>query len=379
MGAHSADLDDLVQHIHASALTDSGWESIGDTLRRALSADSALLLRVGTKDNPEPWTRLIGFNPESIAPYASHWARQDLWYRGAIERQRVAVGMVSLDDQLIDRREFRASAFFNEFLRDFDTDRMINVCLIGPAQEAGYGAGALSFYRGVGKDPFSEEDAGLLSRVAPHLTIAAQNYWSARSCGVLQAAYPQALNAVGSALFVVQGNGRLIFANAAGEMLCRERKWVQLSNQHIIAAKNLRQPKALSDAIRRLRTGLGFTMVVTDELTNAQAVVSAAPISPDSNVTFRSHRAAFVWVTPVVPDRSAARAVARLFALTPAEEKLLGQLLQGEGLNEAAAALRISTHTARTQLKSVFRKTGYRSQVQLVVFASRLSGIRTAT
>jgi len=55
------------------------------------------------------------------------------------------------------------------------------------------------------------------------------------------------------------------------------------------------------------------------------------------------------------------------FGLTPSEARLALHLVTGETLRSAAAELHISYETARTQLKSIFSKTGTCRQAELVV------------
>jgi DNA-binding CsgD family transcriptional regulator len=56
----------------------------------------------------------------------------------------------------------------------------------------------------------------------------------------------------------------------------------------------------------------------------------------------------------------------QLYDLTAAEAELAASLARGLSLEEAAARRGISYETARTQLKSLFQKTGCRKQSQLV-------------
>jgi DNA-binding CsgD family transcriptional regulator len=60
----------------------------------------------------------------------------------------------------------------------------------------------------------------------------------------------------------------------------------------------------------------------------------------------------------------------QVLGLTPAEARLLACICQGHGLPDAAQTLQISIHTARSQLKSVFAKTGTGRQSELVALAS---------
>ena len=58
--------------------------------------------------------------------------------------------------------------------------------------------------------------------------------------------------------------------------------------------------------------------------------------------------------------------IAACLGLTPAEARLASHLAGGTSLEEASESLGVSIHTARTQLKAVFAKTGTRRQGELV-------------
>lgn len=64
--------------------------------------------------------------------------------------------------------------------------------------------------------------------------------------------------------------------------------------------------------------------------------------------------------------------------LTAAEGRLAAKLAQGLALNDAASELGVSSHTARTQLKSIFGKTGARRQSELVGMLTELAAIAPA-
>jgi DNA-binding CsgD family transcriptional regulator len=61
------------------------------------------------------------------------------------------------------------------------------------------------------------------------------------------------------------------------------------------------------------------------------------------------------------------RALISLYGLTKSEATLSTKLIQGKSIEEAAAELFISAHTARTHLKRVFMKTDTHRQPELVV------------
>ena len=61
------------------------------------------------------------------------------------------------------------------------------------------------------------------------------------------------------------------------------------------------------------------------------------------------------------------RALISLYGLTRSEAALTTKLIQGQSVEEAAAGLFISPHTARTHLKRIFMKTDTHRQPELVV------------
>ena len=61
------------------------------------------------------------------------------------------------------------------------------------------------------------------------------------------------------------------------------------------------------------------------------------------------------------------RALTSLYGLTRSEATLTRKLIQGKSIEEAAAELFVSAHTARTHLKRIFMKTDTHRQPELVV------------
>jgi DNA-binding CsgD family transcriptional regulator len=59
--------------------------------------------------------------------------------------------------------------------------------------------------------------------------------------------------------------------------------------------------------------------------------------------------------------------VAVLYGLTPAEGRLAAKLAELRSTEQAADDLSISLHTVRSQLKSIFAKTGAQTQAELLM------------
>lgn len=76
-----------------------------------------------------------------------------------------------------------------------------------------------------------------------------------------------------------------------------------------------------------------------------------------------------------VRDLALDSAMLKDLGITPAEVRLLEQFQEGLALREAAAALGISYHTARNQLRSIFDKFGVNRQSDLVRYLTLLASL----
>jgi DNA-binding CsgD family transcriptional regulator len=236
---------------------------------------------------------------------------------------------------------------------------------------------AMSFYRDVGKEAFSSDECEVLSGLTPHLEVDFQNYWAAESLHPVINAYRHALNIITSAVFGIEPKGFPSFANRTGEELLRQGRWLQIRQGELGLGKGVLEVDSFAKALRRLsESKVSFNLVVTDAGTGAQAIAGGSPIPAAQANPFPKTPTALVWLTPIVPDQHVAGDLATLFGLTHAEVRLVGRLITDDDLREAARTLHISLHTARTQLKSVFAKTGRRTQAALLTLVTRLSALR---
>jgi DNA-binding CsgD family transcriptional regulator len=184
------------------------------------------------------------------------------------------------------------------------------------------------------------------------------------------------LDTVTSGVFAVDQRGHVLFFNRLGEEMVRRSTWVRVVNGKLYPVPSVLDVERIAHALQRLCLGVGAALLIIDRSTGAEAHLSMSPmpdsVNPGNQI---APPASLVWITPVLPRRNVGEDVARLFELTPAERRILDHLVGGGDLGEAAAALHISIHTARGQLKSIFRKTGRRSQSELVLLAARIASI----
>lgn len=173
---------------------------------------------------------------------------------------------------------------------------------------------------------------------------------------------------------LVGENGDVLIANSITRQFLDAKDGLLLVNGHLRAEKPA-ETQALLDEIRRcagdqqpeVNTGIYRPLAFTrrDHALPLTAVVRPGPgYSPLPRPLQRT--AILVLRDPAQQAPWPAEALARLFGISTAEANLASELAKGASLDEASATLGISRNTARTQLKSIFLKTGINRQSDLI-------------
>ncbi|HEX6994088.1 MAG TPA: hypothetical protein VF339_08060 [Gammaproteobacteria bacterium] len=352
-------LSDLILRIHAATLDPKAWTAVVEELRVALNGRGAMLHTPQVSVIDDYWCFHSNFDPAEIERYARDWMPYDVWAEGARTRGFYSPeGIVCPDDRLVEHRVVRRSAFFHEYLRENDIDRMITVNLYRSRTERYVAHTQLSIFRGIGKDAFSRDDAELLEHVKPHLLIATRNYCSLRSLRALSATTEFALDHLSVALYAIAREGHVVYLNRAGEEAINNDGWFAYANRRLSAGKDVLNAEACASAIHDLLLGKGRTLVLRRASTRRERVLITTPISEGTSqyILVLPNAIGLLWLLPERPEVTAVKRLAQLFELTPAEARLLAKLAEDLDVKTASEELGISVHTARNELKSILRK-----------------------
>jgi DNA-binding CsgD family transcriptional regulator/PAS domain-containing protein len=300
--------------------------------------------------------------PEGAPLYERDYWRFDEWTKRL--SSRFAPGRVFRGHEVWPESAFRRSIFFNEFLLKYDVCEMACIgARDGPERVEG-----LSIYRGPDEPQFSDDQFNNLAFLAPHLDIALATRrrlldLEARDCN-LEAAFQKTQTAI----VLLDSKGKVVMFNNAAKTLLEQRRGLLLNNSSLEA----REPQENS-SLRIL-----VAQVLSPERTPVSRRGGALRVSrPDrrplhvqiapSFSTASSNAGIIVFIAD--PDRESDlpdRLLKELFQLTSAECRVAIGLLDGKSLAEIADDIQVGKETLRSQLKSVFQKTGTRRQAELV-------------
>ncbi|MET3613286.1 DNA-binding CsgD family transcriptional regulator [Rhizobium aquaticum] len=176
--------------------------------------------------------------------------------------------------------------------------------------------------------------------------------------------------------FVLNTRLKLVEANDLAERAFAQGAPVQLSKGKVSfqAADANKWLNAEMDALAGRLPSKGTTCYFRDETTTWKCRFYPIPVAAAqfSRLSFGIERLALVLVQDIFrsPDMDA-QALRTYFNLTPAEIRLCQLLEAGYELGTIADMLSLSRATLRSQLKSIFSKTGSRRQSELARLLSR--------
>lgn len=190
------------------------------------------------------------------------------------------------------------------------------------------------------------------------------------------------LEALPQAVFALDENGVVLFVNAAGRQLLASRDGLEMRAGRLGAA--IKSEQAHFDA--SVRTALapvgardpGWVRITRPSGRRPYAVF-IAPLSVADEHLLAAEARILVLVHDTASQRCASvEMLMSIYGLTECEARLASALSGGHSLESAAAFFCIQPTTARSHLKSIFRKLGVGRQQDLVRMLTSLSTIAPA-
>jgi DNA-binding CsgD family transcriptional regulator len=222
-----------------------------------------------------------------------------------------------------------------------------------------------------GSEPYSDEEVAFVQRLAPHLQRAvALN----RRLAALQGerrTFEAALDRLNTAILLLNEAGALCYCNPAGAELLKQHDGLTVSHGRLSATGSSAQCQ-LAGAIRAALApegGRGGSVSLPRRCSARPLRVRIMPFGQRSDFWLAGpqvHALVFVSDPDMPAARDAAAEAMETYGLTPAEKRLMGELLAGRSLKEAAARLAITPVTARNRLAHIMAKTDTHRQSELL-------------
>lgn len=370
-------LIDVVGSIYEAALDATQWPTAVGRIAKALDGHRALMFVPEMKSSREFWAP-HNIDPSMMAGYADYYRHKDLWVLRSYDSLRNP-GSTSLDTMVVSEPEFLKSEFWNDFTRPIDVFRAscVTIANSGQLPEA---RTYLAVYRPRRSKRFDKDTLAFLRTIQPHVLRSLKLGRLLSSAAAERTVFQAMLGAIATPMFACTADAHVRYANPAAEALLRENDSLSSDGLRLVATTSAytdQLAKAIGEAAGTVTLGgarTGRTLQVPQRSTGRAVTMTVVPI-PEDDGRICGIDSARALVIVHHQKRSVDLAVARLretYALTTTEAKLVGAMLDGGALPQAAKRVGIAHSTARTHLKNIFAKTQTRRQSELLQLVQTL-------
>jgi DNA-binding CsgD family transcriptional regulator/PAS domain-containing protein len=382
-------VNQLLGTLYAAPMAPELWGLFLQGLAELVEVSKAGLLSHDLEHGKHQALALYGDDMEEVGRlYNDQWGHLDEWFARGLHRvERSGPGRLRLGVEVWPQNEMPGHPFYEDFLKKYDVQHMSAVVTVSSSVLTEH----LSLYRGAREEAFEvrsmREQMEILQAVIPHLQIALLTRRKLLALEERVSDLEDALDCVSSALVLLDGKGRCILANRAARAILDQRSGLSLERS-LLAARGAGESARLREAIAvAIATGEGKCTRAAGAVTVSRPGrrplhVVVAPFRSEGPSLGHSLGGAMPRRTAAIvflhdPEEKASlpsETLRLLFGLTPAEARLALAMLDGRSLAEAADLHRVGRETVRSQMKSVFQKTGTRRQAELVRLLAGLTG-----
>lgn len=298
--------------------------------------------------------------PDFVSSYAEHYHTRNAMQLAV---HALPVGKPVLDHMVLDQDAFRAGEFYNEWClpQNYRHGAALNLATSG-----GWRATLMVS----GRHEYGLEVLRIFRLISPHLVRAFQLNQVLHETQAMGMGAFAALEYLDRGALLVGVNGVVRTANSLAETILARGDGLELRNGQLVCSngdETARLNRMISQSVRGIVSPEAGLMRISRRADHSPLSLQCLPF-PNSNWwPGFTQQLAVIFVSD--PDARIEQAMERMrqrYGLTPAEARLAWEIVRGGGRKSAAASRGISDATARSQLTSIFDKTGVRRQSELV-------------
>lgn len=375
-------LVDLVGHIYEAAIDPARWDEFLTALETLYPGSRITLFRHGAEGPDAALQFYKNYGAADLRAYTGYFSKVSPYLARGM---RMPVGRPIHYEALIGDPELFTTELFNDYMRP----RRLGHYGTGVVVErAGKKATNLSLADHKDDLDRREHQLRLIELLTPHLVRAMQLHrivsLQKASGDAAQAAFDHWPHAG----FVLSADGCVVTFNRAAEILLARADALWLGRDQRLRSIDEARTAELEAAIRSCAALVKDQDMATAppaslelprllQASPLRAMVSPLPpLDVGPGLEFGKGSVLLLLFDPDQLPRTSVDWIARQYGLTPAEQRLAEEIVNGVPLTDAAEALGIRITTARTRLKAIQAKTHCHRQSDLVRLAMSMPALR---
>ncbi|WP_426077717.1 helix-turn-helix transcriptional regulator [Janthinobacterium sp. PSPC3-1] len=356
------DFDAVVGTIYDAVTSAAGFQQCIDKLVDTFELKAAMLFthNILNGDSKGMWQR--GMERRWLENYAIEFGKEDML---ASHLATSDIAKFYATNVHLSAADYTSTRFFREWVMPQGI-----ACAAGAiVLKEGVWCTQVVMQRSRLQPPFSQVELDVFNRIIVHLQRAVQMRQRFIELQIGQSLFTAGLDILAMPSIMFDESGCVAYHNQAAKAMLDQRTWFWMEERHLCTNNlaltkqiNLEVIVAVSASRGSDNAVPGVVIVPRHRLPSLTLMIT--PVLPVAS-GLRGAAILFIYDSMSIPQATA-KMVARLFSLTVAESELVVALCAGNTLEEAASGRDTSIHTVRSQLKSIFNKTGTHRQVDLM-------------
>jgi DNA-binding CsgD family transcriptional regulator/PAS domain-containing protein len=364
----------LLDLVYETVLEPGLWVTVMERIADSVGGNNAWLSRISL-ENGVGTGLLARIEPETPSRYIAHYGALNpiAVKSNPREYMRGWRPWISTENDYMPRDALTKTEFYNDFLLPLDVG---SVMMIDLAAE-GLDVFTVNIHRSAKRDPFGPTEIAFAEELHSHLIRALKLGGIFSEARDLSDGKAAALDRMAQGIVILDAQSRIRHANRAAERMLGAGSGLSVMSGRLIAtrANAAGRLAAMIGAAASPDPGArrGGSMTVASAA-HGSLSVTVAPLYAQGLPVVTTGPAVLVTLSGTQPDNTrVGAALAGSFALTPAEVRVSLALLNGASPKRAAAEFGVSVNTIRTQMASIFGKTGTAGQAELSRLLQRLA------
>ena len=364
-------LSTLLGSLYEAAADPTLWDPFLRQLAHHSQASSAALVMHDNPSGVHTVARNWEVDPEGTRLYQEHYGARDIWAKRAAGLSMQS--WVGTSQQLCPFGEFSRSEYYNDFLQSLGIDHAAFALL----QRTLHGDAVIGIYRSRRRGEFGESALDLLRFLLPHVQRAFSLHLQISDLKARTTGMTATLDVLPTGVLLVGARGEIVLMNRVASGILAEQDGLLATLGGLRAQRSSESDKLQRLILEAVNTSVGKGVCPAGGLLISRRVKPALQllVSPARNLPLNLTNPpyAVVFVTdPSQNERPAQDILRAFFGLTRAEARVAMMLGDGNSPREIGERLGVRSNTIKSQLASVYGKTGTSRQAQLVRLLMKL-------